>query len=546
MDVYLSTVYRHRKISSIKLLKLEFMKLMNVGVITSILLTVITFNGYSKSGEIEIEFKGNCGLYLTDGVTNIYVDFPYKSGAYQYMEYDENELDDIKENSIFLFTHKHADHFSRKLLRKVLKEKGGQKYGVFNIKKLNELNETLPDFTIEAFKTEHKVFNIPFKHYSYLITWHGKRIYISGDASYSDTICKVKNIDWVFGPSWILRDAKKQGKEIDFKMYALYHLFPQQVEDAKKKLSDVDNIIPLGKPGQKIVIESQNELPKVVSGTLDRIENFNSKYVTSRNIDIWLPENYSSEKKYSVLYMHDGQMLYDPEQGWNKQAWNVDDAATKLIENNSIKDFIIVGIWNGGETRHSDYFPQKPFESLTQSELDTVNNQLKRSHVPLKNTFKPQSDNYLKFIVEELKPYIDKNYSVLTKKENTFVAGSSMGGLISWYAICEYPDTFGGAACLSTHWPGTFTLDNNPVPAAFISYLRMNLPNPDNHKIYFDCGDQTLDALYPDIQKKVDNLMTQKGYNKSNWMTKFFPGENHSEDAWSKRIDIPIEFLFKK
>ena len=293
-------------------------------------------------------------------------------------------------------------------------------------------------------------------------------------------------------------------------------------------------------------VKAQNTLPKVVHGKIERIENFESKYITSRNVDIWMPEGYSQSKKYSVLYMHDGQMLFDPESSWNKQAWNVDDVASKLFQSNEIKKFIVVGVWNGGETRHSDYFPQKPFEFLLNSQRDTINAQLKRSHVPIKKTFCPQSNNYLKFIVEELKPYIDKTYSVYSDKENTYVMGSSMGGLISMYAICEYPKVFGGAACLSTHWPGTFTLDNNPIPDAFIKYLNKNLPNPKSHKIYFDCGDETLDKLYPEIQKKVDQLMVEKGYNENNWITKFFPGENHSENAWNKRLNIPLGFLFKK
>lgn len=292
--------------------------------------------------------------------------------------------------------------------------------------------------------------------------------------------------------------------------------------------------------------KAQNTLPEVVSGKVERIENFESKHVTSRNIDIWVPENYSESKKYAVLYMHDGQMLFDPKSSWNKQAWNIDNVASKLLESNKIKDFIVVGIWNGGATRHSDYFPQKPFHYLSQSQKDTLNTQLKHSHVPIKTSFIPQSDNYLKFIVEELKPYIDKNYSVSSDQANTYIMGSSMGGLISMYAICEYPEVFGGAACLSTHWPGSFTLKNNSMPEAFIKYLDNHLPNPKNHKIYFDCGDKTLDELYPDIQKKVDQVMIKKGYNENNWSTQFFPGENHSENAWSKRLHIPLEFLLKK
>ena len=121
-----------------------------------------------------------------------------------------------------------------------------------------------------------------------------------------------------------------------------------------------------------------------------------------------------------------------------------------------------------------------------------------------------------------------------------------MGGLISLYAICEYPEIFGGAACLSTHWVGTFTLENNPVPDSFIKYLDKKLPDKKNHKIYFDCGDQTLDAMYPAIQMRVDHLMKSKGYMDSNWVTRYFPGEDHSEKSWNKRLNIPLEFLLRK
>lgn len=286
------------------------------------------------------------------------------------------------------------------------------------------------------------------------------------------------------------------------------------------------------------------QIPKATSGKIIRIENFNSKYVTSRNIDIWLPQGYMDNGKFAVLYMHDGQMLYDENTTWNKQSWNVDSIASELFKTTRVKKFIVIGIWNGGSTRHTDYFPQKPFDSLTSTEKDTVTAQLQKSG-RTQSQFQPQSDNYLNFIVNELKPYIDRNFHVYKNRKNTFIAGSSMGGLISMYAICEYPDVFGGAACLSTHWPGTFTLNNNPVPNAFIRYISNKLPSPATHKIYFDCGDRTLDAMYPLIQKKVDSVMITKGYNAKNWETKYFPGEDHSEKSWSKRLHIPLEFLFK-
>ncbi|MEZ5049061.1 MAG: alpha/beta hydrolase-fold protein [Saprospiraceae bacterium] len=294
-----------------------------------------------------------------------------------------------------------------------------------------------------------------------------------------------------------------------------------------------------------VTIHAQSILPKVVSGKIERIENFLSEYVTPRNVDIWLPEGYSDTTQYAVLYMHDGQMLFDSSQTWNRQSWDADDVVSKLMSRKELLDFIIVGIWNGGQTRHSDYFPQKPFEQLSSSEKDTIISQLIISGRAI-DKFVPQSDNYLKFLVTELKPYIDEMYSVKTDRENTFIAGSSMGGLISMYALCEYPEVFGGAVCMSTHWPGIFKLENNPMPNAFINYLNRNLPNPKTHKLYFDYGDQTLDALYPGIQKEVDQVMINRGYSEVNWMTKYFPGDDHSEISWNKRLSFPLLFLLGK
>ena len=285
--------------------------------------------------------------------------------------------------------------------------------------------------------------------------------------------------------------------------------------------------------------------PKVSSGKIERLSLFPSSFVDARNIDIWLPEGYDRKKKYAVLYMQDGQMLYDSTTTWNKKAWDVDDVAAELIKAKKVKDFIVVGIWNGGSKRHAEYFPQKPFESLPQSVQDTLYGANRSNGDGVFKNNKVQSDKYLLFIVKELKPYIDKKYSTLKDRANTFVAGSSMGGLISMYAICEYPDVFGGAACLSTHWPGIFFMKNNPVPQAFFTYLETHLPDPKSHKLYFDHGTATLDAMYPPLQKRVDSIIKAKGYDASNWLTKEFPGEDHSETSWHRRLHIPLEFLMK-
>jgi enterochelin esterase-like enzyme len=277
--------------------------------------------------------------------------------------------------------------------------------------------------------------------------------------------------------------------------------------------------------------------PLVSSGTIKRYENFSSKYVDARNIDVWLPENYSPKKKYAILYMHDGQMLFDSTANWNHQEWRVDETLGRLMKEKKIRDCIVVGIWNTGLTRSAEYFPQKAITNLSDDKQTEL--------LPLLNSH-PLADNYLRFLVGELKPFIDSVFSTHRDQQNTFVCGSSFGGLISMYAICEYPEVFGGAACLSTHWTGLYRADNNPVPDAVLEYFNAHLPSPKDHRFYFDHGTATLDSLYAPFQLRADSIMKAHGFTGRNLESRVFNGEDHSERAWARRFEIPALFLLKK
>lgn len=274
--------------------------------------------------------------------------------------------------------------------------------------------------------------------------------------------------------------------------------------------------------------------PKSEKGSVVSIPNFQSNYVDARNVDVWLPENYQETKQYAVVYMHDGQMLFDSTMAWNKQEWQVDEILSKLMNENKVQNCLVVGIWNNGEYRRAEYFPEKAIGYLSDENQDTLIAQWLMG--------KPLADEYLLFLTEELKPYIDERFSVYTGRAHTFIAGSSMGGLISVYAICEYPEIFGGAACLSTHWIGTYQ-DNVLIPEAFNSYLSEFLPEPSNHRIYFDFGTEGIDRFYEPYQQQVDQTMRRKGFDEDNWLTKKYSGEDHSEISWAKRLHIPFTFL---
>jgi len=290
---------------------------------------------------------------------------------------------------------------------------------------------------------------------------------------------------------------------------------------------------------------SFSQVPKTKDGKIIHIESFVSKNIDARSITIWLPDGYDSLKKYPVLYMHDGQMLFDSTLTWNKQEWRIDETMTQLIFQNQINPCIIVGIWNNNDKRRFEYMPQKPFQKLSKDSQYLIRKQLMDQ--PTSKPYEMKADIYLKFIVKELKPFIDNRFSTLRNQSNTFIGGSSFGGMISWYAICEYPQIFGAAICLSTHWPGLFPGGfNNELPNAFYTYLKKKLPSSNSHKIYFDYGTETLDAYYEPYQQKVDKIMDQRGFNASNWMSLKFIGEDHSENAWANRFEYPLQFLLRK
>jgi enterochelin esterase-like enzyme len=281
--------------------------------------------------------------------------------------------------------------------------------------------------------------------------------------------------------------------------------------------------------------------PNSSVGSLDFIPALSSRYVDARSIAIWLPSNYSTLQKYKVIYMQDGQNLFDSSITWNHQEWHIDEHLQQLIDNKQIEPCIAVGIWNNGSKRHVEYFPQKPFKSLDPLFQDSLIYKTKRNPETPMFAGEIISDNYLLFLTKELIPYVEEHYNVSRKAKDRLIAGASMGGLISWYAALEYPRIFGNAACFSTHWPGIWPADDpkKKIFQAFLSYANSHRSKKTHW--YFDHGTNGLDQYYDPYQKAIDNVYMKNPKFKS----LVFEGFDHSEMAWSNHFQQAIIHLWK-
>jgi predicted alpha/beta superfamily hydrolase len=227
-----------------------------------------------------------------------------------------------------------------------------------------------------------------------------------------------------------------------------------------------------------------------------------------RTILVWLPPSYETEfnRKYPVLYMHDGQNLFDPSTSYIGVDWQMDETADSLIEQGEIEQIIIVGIYNTSD-RMAEY-----------SDTET-------------------GRAYMDFIVSDLKPFIDSTYRTLPDRIHTAVMGSSMGGLISFYLIWRYPQIFSKAGCLST------SLSWNDS-ALFREIENFTGQKPEI-KIYLDSSGKGSEGRMKPYYEQVKALLISKGFAEGKDVEYYFDKDgDHSERSWAKRAWRPLKFMF--
>ncbi len=262
----------------------------------------------------------------------------------------------------------------------------------------------------------------------------------------------------------------------------------------------------------------QPSIPGTITGTV-RIfkEVYSPELDNKRSVIVYLPPGYDNSKEtYPVLYMQDGQNIFDRATGFAGQEWEVDENAEKLINNGMIHPVIIVGIYNLGLERMNEYSPWKD----------------------PKYKMGGKGDEYVDFMCNTLKPFIDKTLRTKSDRKNTFVGGSSMGGLISHYALLKRPDVFFGAAVMSPsfHYAGR----------KIFKYTRDNMPDADV-RFYHDVGtcetgDPERDRAFVEQVKDMSDMLK----NSSETRLVIGEGHNHSEAAWKDRMPEVLKYLIGK
>lgn len=278
-------------------------------------------------------------------------------------------------------------------------------------------------------------------------------------------------------------------------------------------------------------------------GRLTRYPDFKSQYVAPRDITVWLPDGYSDTgPRLPVVYMQDGENLFDASHSLSGVSWGVPDTVSRLIHERKIPPVIIVGIASTG-ARGREYLPQRIYDLLP----DATRQLISRGWAGA-----PESDQYLEFIVDELKPFIEAHYHTQSDRPGTYIMGSSMGGLIAFYAQMEYPEVFGGSASLSMHWLLGNQYDPLPAPAAlnrqvlraFETYVSLSNASPARHLVYIDRGTRTLDARYVPYTASFAQFMQHAGWQPGGtFENRVYPGADHSEKSWRDRLATPLRFL---
>ncbi|WP_324805702.1 alpha/beta hydrolase-fold protein [Sphingomonas sp. LY29] len=288
-------------------------------------------------------------------------------------------------------------------------------------------------------------------------------------------------------------------------------------------------------------------IPTVSAGQVQSWPAMDGGAAGPMTVWIWTPPGYGKTpgKRYPVLYMHDGQNLFDKSLTKFNQEWGMDETIPRMAAQGDLRDWIVVGV-QSPRSRYHALFPQKIFPLLTpafQKRAMTIDSGDPPSAL--------SGEAYLKFLTGIVKPRVDRQYRTLRGSQDTAVMGSSMGGLMAFYAMAEYPQIFGQAAAVSMHValgsPTEKGADHQAlageVAEAFRRYLATSRMRPGVNRLYIDHGTGTLDGSYGPYSSALLPVLAAAGWRGPSFMFRTYAGTEHNETAWAQRVDIPLAFL---
>lgn len=271
---------------------------------------------------------------------------------------------------------------------------------------------------------------------------------------------------------------------------------PNSVARLKRGLNEIRVHVPAWKDAVTVAPSSP---PRSITGDVRLHPRFYSPQLNNRRtIRVWLPPSYadSSNRRYPVLYCHDGQNIFEPTYSLSGKEWGLDELATELIASGRMDEIIIVGIDNLPDVRTEEYSPAQDGKA------------------------------YADFLIHTVKPFIDSSYRTLPDREHTAVMGSSMGGIISFDLVWEHPNIFSRAFCLSP----AFLVDRNEI----VKRVRKTKSPPEDTFFLIRIGTEGLEArLQPAVTKMVKALKKKGWQNGREFDYLIVDGARHSESDWA-------------
>jgi predicted alpha/beta superfamily hydrolase len=307
------------------------------------------------------------------------------------------------------------------------------------------------------------------------------------------------------GDVWSRTLAIPYGARLEYK-FTLGSWTTEAIDDAGRPLPNFHVAATRSQTVRHTITRWASDAPPAASitGRSEFHRNVAGDGLLPRDMVVWLPPGYAeSNDRYPVLYMHDGQNVLDPMTSFLGVDWGVDETATRLIGEGRLRPFIVVGIYNTSQ-RMEDYGSGD------------------------------QGLAYQRFVVDTVKPLIDRTYRTKPGPDDTATMGSSMGGLVSFLLAWNHPEVFRQAACLSpAFFPETVKVVRDAVAA------------PSGIRLYIDNGTEGIEQK---IQAYCDDMLAtlpEKGFIQGANLDWFLAkGAEHNEKAWASRLERPLLFLF--